>query len=195
MRYFINLTLKYLHFRPRTVNFGPYLRCWYRNAWQKNDVKMTLKRQNTSDVMHESRLTPPCKTTFSSPGRVHGNSGRVYKNTKSSRIYRLRLVILQTRHQMAVFTIKDSALDIAWQIPLHMHWNENRKQDKIKNTVGLRKHLNNKNFPANASSENLPVTYNFCFYGAREVTFHSLYHCVLSNYYVVLSNCYFDISN
>ena len=30
--------------------------------------------------MHESRLTPPCKTTFPSPGRVLGNSGRVCKN-------------------------------------------------------------------------------------------------------------------
>ena len=28
----------------------------------------------------ESSYTPPCKTTFSSPGRVHRNSGRVCKN-------------------------------------------------------------------------------------------------------------------
>ena len=43
---------------------------------------MTSKRQNTSDVMHESRLTSPCKTTFPDFVRIHGNSGRVYKNTK-----------------------------------------------------------------------------------------------------------------
>ena len=33
------------------------------------------------------------------------------------------------------------------------------------------------------------------FYGAREVTFHSFYYCVLSNYYVVLSNYYVVLSN
>ena len=32
-------------------------------------------------------------------------------------------------------------------------------------------------------------------YGAREVTFHSFYYCVLSNYYVVLSNYYVVLSN
>ena len=32
-------------------------------------------------------------------------------------------------------------------------------------------------------------------YGAREVTFHSFYYCVLSKYYYVLSNHYCDISN
>ena len=42
---------------------------------------MTQKRQNYhTDVMHESRLTPPCKTTKPSPGRVHGNPGRMCKN-------------------------------------------------------------------------------------------------------------------
>ena len=39
---------------------------------------MTSKRQNHHpDVMH---LTPPCKTTFPSSGRVHRNSGQVCKN-------------------------------------------------------------------------------------------------------------------
>ena len=42
---------------------------------------MTSDRQNRhTDVMYENRLTPPCKTTFPSPGRVHGNPGRVCKN-------------------------------------------------------------------------------------------------------------------
>ena len=45
---------------------------------------MTSKRQNRHpDVMHESQLTPPCKTTFPSPDRLHGNSGRVCKKQNS----------------------------------------------------------------------------------------------------------------
>ena len=48
----------------------------------KPDV-MTSKRR--PDIMHESRQTPPCKTTFPSPGRVHGNSGQVCKKEQSVR--------------------------------------------------------------------------------------------------------------
>ena len=41
---------------------------------------MTSKRH--IEAMHESIITPPCKTTFPSHGRVHGNSGRVCKNIR-----------------------------------------------------------------------------------------------------------------
>ena len=45
---------------------------------------MTSRRQNCHpDVMHKSRLTPPCKTTFPSPGRAHRNSRRVCKKNGS----------------------------------------------------------------------------------------------------------------
>ena len=37
--------------------------------------------------MHESRITPPCKTIFPSPGRVHGNPIRVWKNTFSPGVF------------------------------------------------------------------------------------------------------------
>ena len=48
----------------------------------ETDVKMTSKMTSNRhiDVMHESRLKPPCKTTFPSPGPVHGNPGRVHGN-------------------------------------------------------------------------------------------------------------------
>ena len=49
---------------------------------------MTSKHQNYHpDVMHESRLTPPCKATFPSPGRVHRNSGRVCKKIWSPALF------------------------------------------------------------------------------------------------------------
>ena len=48
----------------------------------RQDVKHDVKRQNRhTDVMHESRLAPPCKTTLPSPGRAHGNPGGVCKKT------------------------------------------------------------------------------------------------------------------
>ena len=49
----------------------------------ETDVKMTSRRQKwrQNHVMHESRLTPPYKTTFPSPSQVHGNPGRVGKKT------------------------------------------------------------------------------------------------------------------
>ena len=56
----------------------------FRENWRANDIntsKMTSKRQNRrTDIMHESRLKPSCKTTFLNPGQVHANPGRVCKN-------------------------------------------------------------------------------------------------------------------
>ena len=73
-------------FQSRDVWFGSYLRCWRCNFWRKmistwrqnmlNDIKMS---QSTSwHNARESSYTS-CKTTFPSPGWVHGNSGRVWK--------------------------------------------------------------------------------------------------------------------
>ena len=79
-------------FQSRNVWFGSYLRCWRCNFWRKmtsiwrqhmqnkqnmqNDVKTS---QSTSwHNARESSYTS-CKTTYRSPGWVHGNSGRVWK--------------------------------------------------------------------------------------------------------------------
>ena len=47
--------------------------------------RLMSKHQNYHpDIMHESCLTPLCKMTFPSPGRVLGNSGRVCKKDVST---------------------------------------------------------------------------------------------------------------
>ena len=70
MHYFINNTLKYLHFRSRNVRLGSPI--------YDNDVEtFGGKCQKDTDIMHD---TPWCKTTFSCTGQSHGNSSRVCKN-------------------------------------------------------------------------------------------------------------------
>ena len=74
-------------FRSRNVRFGSSLIRWCRNVWWKltwkwrQDVKKW--RQNVKIVILTSCtrvvLHPSCKTTFPSPDRVYGNSGRVCK--------------------------------------------------------------------------------------------------------------------
>ena len=58
MHYFINLTLKRLHLRPRNVQFGFYLRRWRRKVWRK----MTSKLRPS--VMHESSYIPCVRRDF-----------------------------------------------------------------------------------------------------------------------------------
>ena len=72
--------------------FGSYLRSWRQNILRKmtstwhqdvqNDVKIVILTSCTRVVLH-----PSCKTTFPSPGRVHGNSDRVCKNISFSSIH------------------------------------------------------------------------------------------------------------
>ena len=45
----------------------------------KNDVKIVILTSCTRVVLH-----PLCKMTFPSPGRVHGNSVQVCKNSMSN---------------------------------------------------------------------------------------------------------------
>ena len=53
--------------------------------WLETDVKTSKMTSKSSYwFMHESRLTSPCKTIFPSPGRVHGNPGRVCKKRFSA---------------------------------------------------------------------------------------------------------------
>ena len=63
MHYFINNTLKYLHFRSRNVRLGSPI--------YDNDVEtFGGKCQKDTDIMYD---TPWCKTTFSCTGQSHGN--------------------------------------------------------------------------------------------------------------------------
>ena len=79
---------KISRFWSRKVRFGFYLRRWHREVWRKMTSKtyaVTSKlaswRQN---VLTRVVLYPQCKKTFHSPGRVHRNSGRVYKKRFSA---------------------------------------------------------------------------------------------------------------
>ena len=45
----------------------------------KTSVMTSKSVKRHPDMMYESCLTRPCKTVFPSPGRIHGNSGRVCK--------------------------------------------------------------------------------------------------------------------
>ena len=112
MHYYINIMLKYLHFKVKTWQFGFYLRRWHWNVWRKNVETFGGKASKTfggkwhknqtwllqnwrvtskwhPDIMHESHVTITiCKTTFPSPGRVHRNSCQVCKKKSSLiRIY------------------------------------------------------------------------------------------------------------
>ena len=65
MCYFINFTLKQLHFQSRNVRFGSYLWRWRRNVSRKMTPKPTSKRQ--MDVLTSCTrdvLLPPCKSQF-----------------------------------------------------------------------------------------------------------------------------------
>ena len=74
------------------VRFGSALIRWRRNVWRKptwkwpqdviNDVKIAILTSCTRVVLHVRRHFLSCKTTFPSPGRAHGNSGRVCKNIR-----------------------------------------------------------------------------------------------------------------
>ena len=88
MRYYIKITLKYLYFRSIHDRFGFYLRRRRRNGCQKLTPKSdVMTSKMTCDVKKTDTLTsctwvvfhPPCNTTFPSPGRVQGNSGRICK--------------------------------------------------------------------------------------------------------------------
>ena len=60
MHYFINFTLKYLHFlQPRTGRFGSYLRHWRRDVRRKMTSELTSIRQ----TMH-ARLTTHVRRFF-----------------------------------------------------------------------------------------------------------------------------------
>ena len=50
----------------------------FRGNWCENDVK----KSKSSVLRHaqETSYTPSCKSTFPSPGWVHGNPGRICKN-------------------------------------------------------------------------------------------------------------------
>ena len=47
--------------------------------WRENDVKTVKMTSKYTDSCTRVVLHPSCKSTFPSPGRVHGNSGRVCK--------------------------------------------------------------------------------------------------------------------
>ena len=71
-------------FRSGKVRYGASLIRWRRNVWRKltwksrQDVKMMPNSLCTRVVLDSS-----CKTTFPSPGRFHGNPGRVCKKVSS----------------------------------------------------------------------------------------------------------------
>ena len=89
--YFVNFTLKYLHFWSRQVRFSFYLRRWRHDVWQKMTSKtyiMTSKlaswhQKNVLMSCTRIILHRGCKTTFPSSGQVQGNSGWVCKNNCS----------------------------------------------------------------------------------------------------------------
>ena len=58
-----------------------YPRCWRLKVWWKIDVNMTSK------LASPRHARTPCKTKFPSPGRVHGNSGRVCKKLSDLGLY------------------------------------------------------------------------------------------------------------
>ena len=70
--------------RRRKVRCGSSRRnVWRKLTWKwrqdvQNDVKIVILTSCTRVVLHLS-----CKTTFPSPGRVHGNPGRACKKKKS----------------------------------------------------------------------------------------------------------------
>ena len=85
--YYANITT---FFDQEKVQYGYSLIRWRWNIWQKptwkwrqdvkNDVRIPILTSCTRVVLH-----PSCKTTFPSPGRVHGNPGRVCKKKFSDR--------------------------------------------------------------------------------------------------------------
>ena len=86
---FINFTLKKLHFSIKKSSVRLLSYTFTSKYLAETDEKMTSRRQKRrqnrhTDVLHESRLTSHwCKTTFRSPGRVHGNPSRVCKKYSS----------------------------------------------------------------------------------------------------------------
>ena len=59
----------------------------------KNDVKIVILTSCMQVVLH-----PSCKTTFPSPGRVHGNSGRVCKKRQILFLSKFICLLMLRKH-------------------------------------------------------------------------------------------------
>ena len=81
--FFINLTLEYLHLRPRNVQFASYLKHWH---W---DVSPKMTSQRYPDVKHYSVWHPPCKMKFPCTGQWCGNSCPVCKKMSTNSTFQI----------------------------------------------------------------------------------------------------------
>ena len=101
--YFVSFTLRYLHFWSRHVLFRSYIRCWHQNVWRKMTSRCWCHAWELS-------YTPSCKTTFPSPGQVHGNSGQVCKNFQSAPHNHWKILIFMQYHSPVLRKLFDHSV-------------------------------------------------------------------------------------
>ena len=119
----VYFTLKWLHFSnqekfgsapPLYVNVKTFGGNWLEHDIKRheNDVKTSKRHQNLSYWRHARViLHPSCKTTFSSPGWVHRNSGRLCKNYP-----------FITYHLIATLSVSLLQHYLLWKLKYYIHF-------------------------------------------------------------------------